>query len=177
MDEVLVLAHVLGVAPVQLVVPLTADEQLEVVPGVEMGPVEAVNWIAGDTPRELLFTATVGLPDLTVALVRMGDRGSTLNTIRQIAAVTDEVVRYDQQLAEDPAQQYAEEIIPIMGERLMHLAARMESQGYEPPGLESVQEILQRHGLPVTLEEWRDQALKGSGPARRRGAEGPDGES
>jgi transcriptional regulator with XRE-family HTH domain len=47
LDEVLVLAHVLEVPPLQLVVPQNASEELEVVPGVNLDALAAADWIAG----------------------------------------------------------------------------------------------------------------------------------
>lgn len=46
-DEVLALAHVLDVPPLQLIVPEDAGEELEVVPGVNLDAVAAADWIAG----------------------------------------------------------------------------------------------------------------------------------
>ena len=46
-DEVLVLAHVLGVPPLQLIVPAGSGEELEVVPGVHLDDLAAADWIAG----------------------------------------------------------------------------------------------------------------------------------
>ena len=46
-DEVLVLAHVLDVAPLQLIVPQDEGEELEVVPGLSLGGLAAADWIAG----------------------------------------------------------------------------------------------------------------------------------
>jgi transcriptional regulator with XRE-family HTH domain len=46
-DEVLVLAHVLDVPPLQLVVPQDESEELEVVPGVNLDGLAAADWIAG----------------------------------------------------------------------------------------------------------------------------------
>lgn len=46
-DEVLVLARVLGVSPLQLIVPADEGEELEVVPGVNLDALAAADWIAG----------------------------------------------------------------------------------------------------------------------------------
>src|SRR5580700_1503921 len=44
-DEWLILAHVLDVPPVFLITPLDASETLEIVPGVNLGPLYAAAWI------------------------------------------------------------------------------------------------------------------------------------
>lgn len=46
-DEVLVLAHILEVPPLQLIVPQDAGEELEVVPGLNLDALAATDWIAG----------------------------------------------------------------------------------------------------------------------------------
>jgi transcriptional regulator with XRE-family HTH domain len=48
LDELLVLAHVLDVPPLQLVVPRNDGEELEVVPGVLLGALDAADWIVGE---------------------------------------------------------------------------------------------------------------------------------
>jgi transcriptional regulator with XRE-family HTH domain len=48
LDEVLVLAHVLDVPPLQLMVPQNADEELEVIPGGRLDALAAADWIVGD---------------------------------------------------------------------------------------------------------------------------------
>jgi transcriptional regulator with XRE-family HTH domain len=58
-DELLVLALVLGVPPLQLIVPQDPGEELEVVPGTELASGTAADWLAGapaSSPMDPLST-------------------------------------------------------------------------------------------------------------------------
>lgn len=57
-EELLALAWVLEVPPVLLLTPLGDDEELEVVPGVSLGPFEAPPWMADDYPQAQLAIMT-----------------------------------------------------------------------------------------------------------------------
>lgn len=50
LDEVAALARALSVPPVVVIFPLGAEELVEVLPGREMGPWEAVKWFSGEGP-------------------------------------------------------------------------------------------------------------------------------
>jgi transcriptional regulator with XRE-family HTH domain len=168
LDETLALARVLGVPPLQLMIPLNAGETLEVAPGDGLDAPEAAGWIAGDPSADRLRTAAIPGSRFTERLLQQGDGGNVLTTIRQIGIVAHRIAEYDGYLR-DPAfrekypesAQSAAENLPGMAGRLMHLAARMEAQGYDPPGLEPAREILRRRGLPSTLEDWRAQPAAG----------------
>ena len=149
-EELLVLAHVLAVPPAQLMIPLDAGEELEILPGVTMGPLEAAGWIAGgeiESRRRQLLSV---LPAATGRLLAMSASDDPFTLTRQIAYAARWIER------EDGAADSL--LLPLLADRLMHLAARMEALGYDPPGLDSVREILQRHELPSTLEEWHERA-------------------
>lgn len=173
-DELLVLADVLEVPPVELIAPLGAGEQLEVTPQFHMGALTAIAWIAGD-PLSLTPLIDAQFPGavITEQLLR---RGSTpVITARQMRIVANSIHEWDD-AARDPEltesnrhmiEVYAKDI-EAMADRLMHLAARMEAWGYEPPEL-GVRRILEDRGLPATLNEWRERAAKS--PVRYRDAD------
>jgi transcriptional regulator with XRE-family HTH domain len=170
LDETLVLARVLGVPPLQLMVPLDAGETLEIVPGDEMGAPEAVQWIADDVLSDLLRVTSLPAERYTGEILRRGSQGGILTTIRQIAVAARRIAEYDGQLLSSAFREKypdsaaaAGDYLPVMADRLMHLATRMEALGYDPPGLESVREILVRRGLPSTLAEWRERAADDPG--------------
>ena len=167
-DELLAIARALGVRPLQLMVPLEAGERLGVAGG-ELDAPEAIAWIAGDPQGDLLHWTAVPQPEYTPRVLRRGDQGTVLTTIRQVALVARQIAQYDEALT-DPgfrgkhpaaAEAYERESLPVMADRLMHLVARMEAAGHEAPGLDAAREILERHGLPATLEQWRALAAAG----------------
>jgi transcriptional regulator with XRE-family HTH domain len=165
-DEVLVLAHALQVAPLQLMVPLDAAEALEVLPGVSLDAPEAVNWIAGDPHSSRLTRIRSLRPQDTNALMRWSDTDSILTTIRQIRYAGQYVLIEDDSLDNDPPRApVAKRVLPLLADRLWLLTARMESLGYAPPRLAHVRDILRRRGLPSTLEEWRRQPADADDPA------------
>jgi transcriptional regulator with XRE-family HTH domain len=178
-DELLILSEVLEVPPLELMAPLGVGELLEVVPQHSMDALTAVGWIAGDPPTLTpLIDAQFPGPGITEQLLRRGS--NPVITVRQMRIVADSIWRWDD-AAQYPehdleipesnprrAEIYARDI-EVMADRLMHLAARMEAWGYEPPELGSVQRILQNRGLPSTLREWRERAAKS--PVRYRDAD------
>jgi transcriptional regulator with XRE-family HTH domain len=173
-DELLILARVLEIHPVQLIVPLDASEHLEVLPGDEMDALEAVTWIGGGAiplhDRELASSA----PEETANLLRHLDHGGVLNIIRLTDRAIRLITREDEMLERDPELAQADAgtwRLRLLADRLMHLAAHMEALGYDPPGPGAVREILQRRGLPSTLEEWRGQpGADGEGDADGTGS-------
>lgn len=176
-DELLVLARVLEVPPVQLVLPLGADELLEVVPGTEMNAAEAVRWMGGAAEplhyRELLSVR----PEDTVRLLRQLEQDDVLNILR----LADYAMRYiayeDRALRRDPEREqpeWAPRRLHLLADRLMHLSARLEALGYGAPDLNPVREILERRGLPATLAEWRKQEADAEPPEFSEGeSDGP----
>jgi hypothetical protein len=140
-----------------------------------MDALTAVAWIAGDPLGDpLLWDVHFPGPGITEQLLRRGS--NPVVTVRQMWIVADSIMRWDD-AAQDPElpendphmiEVYAKDI-EVMADRLMHLAARMETWGYEPPELDSVRGILQRRGLPATLREWREHAAQS--PLRYRDAD------
>ncbi len=183
LDEVLVLAEVLDVPPIQFMTPLDAAEELEVVPGVSMDALAAVAWLAGEPPSDLLALIDAQFPGPGITERLLAQRSNAVTTVRQIGIVTDSIIRWDE-AAQDPElhendphriEVYAKDIA-AMADRLMHLAARMETLGYAPPGLGAVRKILERRELPSTLREWQQRAAESA--VRYRGADRrrmPDG--
>ena len=152
-DELLAIAYVLDVPPLQLISPLGAGERLEIVPGTEMGALEAPGWIADDASvLGPVRMARDGRPEFTELLLRRRGRTSALTVIRQIREVAARIRRYPGDTG------YDRRTIPVLGERLLHLLESLAALGYEPPALPEVMEILREHGVPATLAEWRERA-------------------
>lgn len=158
LDEVLILARALEVPPLQLMVPLDAGEALEVAPGTELDGMEAVHWIAAD-PFLTRYQVLIGLGDEdTSDLVRWAESDPITTIVRQIRFASWYIRAEDEVLEHGGGRaDIAAKLLPMLADRLMHFRARMEALGYEPPRLGEVSEVLRRHGLPATLEEWRKQ--------------------
>jgi transcriptional regulator with XRE-family HTH domain len=156
LDELLVLAVALEVPPLELMIPMDAAEELEVVPGTSLAGPEAVHWIAGE-PFLTRLQLVIGLhPEDTADLVRWMDGDPIITTMRQVYFASWYIRAEDEAIDTDPGrEEYARELLPLLADRLMHFAARLEALGYDPPGLVPVREILRKRGLPSTLEEWR----------------------
>ena len=159
-EELLALAWVLEVPPVQLLSPIGGDEVLEVVPGEHMSALEAPGWLADDD--ELygpVRAAGVGDPGLTERALRHRNRPLTL--VRQVRVVTDRIrYREDMQRHKDKEpdlELYSDAGFRVYGIRLLHFLDALGGLGYAPPDLGDVMEILARHGVPATLAEL-DQA-------------------
>lgn len=156
-EDVFLFARVLGVPPLLLMVPLDAGDVLEVVPGVELGPIDAVNWAAGDTYAFVLWTAENSSPRATDEVLRRTDPEDALAHVRELRAVVKTMKSIDKSLqGDDPASDLPERM-QVMANRLMHIASRMAALGYDPPGVADAAPVLRRHGLPATLDEWRNQ--------------------
>jgi transcriptional regulator with XRE-family HTH domain len=166
-DEVLTLARVLEVPPLQLIVPLDASETLEVLPAVHMNAPEAVHWIGGDTSARLLGEIGLLRSDLTADLLRRADAESIISTVRLIREVATWIVRYDeiQQQTPGPPQDRRDidGSMRVYADRLMLLSARMEALGYSPLQIDGMAELLTRYGFPATLADWRKSAGQSAG--------------
>lgn len=169
-EELVALAWILDVPPVQLLCPISGTEELGIVPGEEKGPLEAAAWLADeDAVLTAVRPAASGEAEDTERTLRY--RGSPLTVIRQIRAAIQSLRFHDRALSSDEwlavsggTANYHKNSVTILGLRLLHLSASLEALGYSPPAPEDVTELLARHGIPPTLAEWEqlvDQAKKG----------------
>lgn len=158
-DEWLVLAHVLEVPPLQLLLPLEAGEELEVVPGTDMDALEAVRWIGGPAEPPGLQNLLSPVPGSTANLLRTTNSDDVLAMLRQ----ADYLLQYIAARDRDQTAMHVRSTprMPVLADRLMHVTARLEVLGYPVP-LSQVGEILARRGLPSTLAQWREQAAADS---------------
>jgi len=158
-EELLALAFVLGVAPVQLLCPLGAGEALEIVPGQEKGALDAAAWLADEDAGLIPSRLAAGSDDDTGPVPYY--RGSALTVIRQIRAAARSIRVHDRALSGERwlrltggTAAFHENSITVLGLRLLHLYESLEILGHEPPQLDDVAEILARHGVAATLGEW-----------------------
>jgi transcriptional regulator with XRE-family HTH domain len=86
--EVLVLAAVLGVSPMELICPVGYDAEIEILPGRKMDPLQASRWVDG----QLILDGTGPTSDLRAP--SLGEE-SGISLIEQYAAVLDEVYKHD----------------------------------------------------------------------------------
>jgi transcriptional regulator with XRE-family HTH domain len=169
-EELLALAWVLDVPPVQLLTPLNGNEILEVVPGEDKGPLAAPAWLADDhAVLDGVRMAAFGRAEYTERALRFRD--DPLTVIRQISIVADRIRRCERALT-DPAWHAArhvddareEEAIGVYGVRLLHLLASLAALDYSPPPLDDVTAILARHGIPASLADWQEEEPDGEMP-------------
>ena len=143
-DELLAIACVLDVPPLQLVSPLGADERLEITPGVKKDMLEASGWIADDASvLGPVRMARDGRPEFTEQLLRRRAHTSALTIVRQIREVAARIRRYP------GGTEYDDRTVPILGERLMYLLESLAALEHEPPALPEVMEIFCDHGFPA----------------------------
>jgi transcriptional regulator with XRE-family HTH domain len=170
LEELLALALVLEVPPLQLMSPLNGGEVLEVLPGEGKGPLEAAAWMADeDAVLEAVRLAQGSRPENTERVLRY--RGSALTVIRQIRVAARTLEYHDRVLEAAPGvdSNWHKNSVTVMSLRLLHLIGSLEALGYSPPPLDHVKEIIARHGLPATLAEWDEPTTSDEG--------GPDGAS
>lgn len=86
--EVLVLAAVLGVSPMELISPAGYDEEIEILPGRKMDPLQASRWIDG----ELMLDVTGPTTDLRPP--PFGE-GSGIGLLEEHAALLDQVSAHE----------------------------------------------------------------------------------
>jgi transcriptional regulator with XRE-family HTH domain len=160
LEEVLALARVLEVPPVQIMAPLNGNETLEIVPGDDMDPLEAVAWL-GDDDAVLPAVRHAGSARASDTERVLRYRGSPLTVLRQ-ARITARQIRYHDRFLSDPewakaapeSPAYHKNSVTVLAIRLLHLIAALEADGYVRPPLDDVTEILARHGIPATLAGW-----------------------
>jgi transcriptional regulator with XRE-family HTH domain len=160
-DEWLILAYVLDVPPIRLISPLSADEQLEVVPGVTKGILEAGPWIADDTAATAIVRS---MQSETVrndtAMLRRIQGADALTAARVLTALIPRIRTVGRKLADkewveqhprDAA--YDEVVIGKLGTRFYLLLDRLALSGHELPVLPEVAEILRKHGVPAQADD------------------------
>src|ERR1700734_441598 len=155
-EELLALAWVLKVPPLQLLCPLDGNERLEVVPGEEKDPVEAAAWLADDDVA-LAAMSRAGNTDSGGTERALRYRGSALTVIRQIRAAERRMQVHDKLAGggEEEKRVFYLNSVGQLALRLAHLGASLEALGYAPPPLpDAVAEILARRGLPATVAGW-----------------------
>ena len=100
--EVIVLAAVLGVAPIELILPIGREKRVQLWPGAEVDPLSAVRWFCGDAA---LNTAP---GDVRVRRPASGEESSTYllqyhdELIHKLAALTGNVARAAADFEADP---------------------------------------------------------------------------
>ena len=158
-EELLALAWVLEVPPVQLMTPVGGGEVLEVVPGEAMGPLEAPGWLADDEAvLGPVRSSRLSYPGHTERALR--HRNNPLTLIRQVRAVA-EAIRHRERLyqneelrAEHPdSEMFSDAGFATFGLRLLHFLDALDGLGYERPDVDDVMAILASHGVPATLAE------------------------
>lgn len=173
LEEVLALAWVLEVPPVQLMTPVSGGETLKIVPGEEMGALEAPGWLADDEAvLGPVRSAASGYSGHTEPALR--HKNSPLTLVRQVAAAAA-VIRFrermfrDAELREERAgsRLYSDDTFAMFGVRLLHFLEALDNLGYERPDVADALAILAAHGVPATLAEF----------AATAGEEEPDVES
>lgn len=159
-EELLALAWVLEVPPVQLLCPLDAGEALQIVPGEVRDAMDTAAWLADeDAVLTAVRPASSGRAEDTEKALRY--RGSALTVIRQIRVATRSLRYHDRVLSNSSMLEalgdsatFHKNSVTVLALRLLHLSASLEALGYSPPAPEDVTEILARHGFPPTLAEW-----------------------
>ena len=175
-EEVLALAWVLGVPPLQLLAPVSDGEALAVVPGEEMAPLDAAGWLTDDDMALVPVWRIRNPRTRTEPALRPGT--SPLTILRQLRSVTRALRNHDRAVDDEQyraatgeTRTWHENSVTIMALRLLRLLGALEVLGYTPPAPAEL-EIGARRGLPPTLAEWEsadDDAFAGEGE--------PDGES
>jgi transcriptional regulator with XRE-family HTH domain len=161
-EELIALAWVLEVTPVQLLSPLSGDEVLEVVPGEGKDPVDAAAWLSDeDFSIGAAQMAASTRPGETERILRY--RASPLAMIRGVRGAVRSILFHERLNAASEDRPY-EGSFRIVGVKLLHLLASLEALGYSRPPLDEVMGILARHGVPASLADLDE------------GGEVPDGE-
>lgn len=142
LDELLTIAAVLEVPPLQLMVPLDGDEQLRVTGSLTLDVLTASAWISDERGFGKARAASGLQPESTERTLRWS--GEPLTVVRQIRIAAD-AIRGNDRAGESRN-------VIMLGIRLLHLLDHLK---HTPPGLDDVMAILARHELPPTLDEWR----------------------
>jgi transcriptional regulator with XRE-family HTH domain len=160
-DEWLTLAYVLDVPPIQLVSPLSADEQLEIVPGVTKGILEAGPWIADDAAAAVTVRSMQSEVRNDTAMLLRIQGADALTAARVLNALIPRIRAVSKKLADrewveqhprDPACN--EGVIATLGTRFYLLLDRLALLEHQPPVLPEIEEILRRHGVSATTADW-----------------------
>lgn len=150
-DELLALAYVLDVPPVQLISPLNGDERLEVVPGVMFGPLEATGWIADDASvLDKVRQSRRPEPQYTQLIINSlpTQPNKILTALRQLREMSVKVEARHAQIASDPENaSYYERMIAIFGGRILYILNWLAVLEREPPEMPEVMDILREHGV------------------------------
>lgn len=174
-EELLTLAWVLEVPPLQFLAPLGGGEALQVVPGEAKDPADAAGWLTDDDMAVVpVWNARSPLARDTPRALRPG--AAPLTMIRQVRAVTRALRIHERALTDRAYRQHAggtdayhENSITVLALRLLCLLEALEALGYQRLELPEAMQIMARHNLPATLAEWETD---------EDGKEGvPDGES
>jgi transcriptional regulator with XRE-family HTH domain len=169
-DELLVLAYILGVPPLLLFVPADGSETLHVGAGVEKDSIEAAAWVANDEAMvyRVILPSGSKADTLRTNYVKYPQETSSLTLLRYIAEVVRNIEWLEAQLAKWRASPSWQERSPdeerhttdwLMryGERLAQLYVWLDRLGYMPPDLPSgVEAALKRVGVP----DWRELAME-----------------
>lgn len=144
-DELLTLAHVLDVPPIQLISPLRAGERLRITPGRIMDVLEAAEWL-GNEDEESLHLWPGPNP------------ASMLRYVRYLSRL----IRTGPDRLEDSGNAKARDMMIKRGQRIGGTLGRLADLGYETPELDpETIAVLRNLGQPATLPEWRSQELGG----------------
>ena len=148
-EELLALAWVLEVPPVQLLSPLGGGEVLQVVPGEGKDPLDAAAWLSDEdySLRAARMAASTD-PGETERILRYRD--SPLAMIRAVRGAVRSILFHERLNAASEDRPY-EDSFSVLGVRLLHLLASLEALGYSRPPLDEVMGILARHGVPASL--------------------------
>ena len=156
-EELLALAWVLEVPPVQLLSPLGGGEVLRVVPGEGKDPLDAAAWLSDeDWSLGAARMAASTAPGETERILRYRD--SPLAMIRAVRGVARSVLFHERLNAAGEDRPY-EDAFPVLGVRLLHLLASLEALGYSRPPLDEVTGILAGHGVPASLAGLEDEEV------------------
>jgi transcriptional regulator with XRE-family HTH domain len=156
-EELLALAWVLEVPPVQLMSPIGGSEALAVVPGEEMSALEAPGWL-GDDEAVIgpVRSAMTSYPGHTERALRHGN--SPLTLVRGVRAAADAIRHRERMLQNAELREertgsrlYNDDTFAIFGLRLLHFLEALDGLGYDRPPLDDVMAILAAHGVPATL--------------------------
>lgn len=138
-DELVMLAEVLGVAPVLLVVPVGRCSEVEILPGVQVDAWGAAEWFRGEADVPIRGGRQVADPAYRLPLKLFREHQSLLSNIRLTRArATSLKGRIDEGAAspEDVAVlRIAEETLVVAQETLRSLRDIMIGRGLTPPEL------------------------------------------
>lgn len=163
-DELLALAWVLGVPPLQLLAPLSDDETLQVVPGRDLAPLDAAGWLTDDDSA-LAPVWKIRSTSGEEPVLRPGS--SPLTVLRQIRSVTRAIRNHDRALTDEKYRRFTggtdtehENSVTMLAWRLLRLLGALEMFGYPRMAPEEMK-ILDAHGLPADPADW-DLAAPGA---------------